>query len=170
MHPNEDHEHALTRCLRDVAAMDATAGASSEVRARLLQEVRALRHARRAALIKMYTLAAGLVVATAMPVWQLSTHPASDVPMRATLATGDAEVATMFYPLKYSELPVTQGNVVRLEVPPSAFAALGVEPVDWVGPYPDVMLADVLVGEDGLARAVRFVRAAANDNTQERLP
>ncbi len=166
----ENQEHALTSCLRDVAAMDATSGASPAVRERLLEEVRTLRHARRAALVKMYVLAAGLVVATAMPVWQIMTHPALDVSTRTTLAAGDVEVATMFYPLKYSELPVTQGTVVRLEVPSSAFAALGVEPVDWAGPQPDIVLADVLVGEDGLARAVRFVRTVANNNTQERLP
>jgi hypothetical protein len=171
MHDYEDQEHALTTSLRQIAAMDgATSGASPAVRERLLEEVRTLRHARRAALIKMYSLAAGLVVATAMPVWQLSTRPGPDVSMRATRATGDSEVATVFYPLKYSDLPVTHGNLVRLALPPAAFAALGVEPLDWIGPQPDTVLADVLVGEDGLARAVRFVRPAANGYLQEQLP
>jgi hypothetical protein len=32
------------------------------------------------------------------------------------------------------------------------------------------VLADVLVGEDGLARAVRFVRTAADDYQQEQRP
>jgi hypothetical protein len=170
MHDYEDEEHALMTSLRQIAAMDATSGASPAVRERLIEEVRTLRQAHRAALVKMYALAAGLVVATAMPVWQISTRPAPDVVMRTARVTGDTEVATVFYPLKYSDLPVTQGNVVRLAVPPAAFAALGVEPVDWIGPQPDTVLADVLVGEDGLARAVRFVRPAANGYLQEQLP
>jgi hypothetical protein len=171
MHEHQDQERVLTTCLRQIAAIDATTGASPAVRARLLEEVRALRRERRRSLVKMYALAAGLLIATAAPVWQLSTRPAVDVSIRPTPAAGDAEVATMFYPLTYSDLPVTQGNVVRLAIPPAAFASLGVEPVDWIGPQPDTVLADVLVGEDGLARAVRFVRMVANDdNLQEQLP
>ena len=165
-----DQQRALTTCLRQIAAIDATAGASPAVRARLLEEVRALRRERRRSLVKMYALAAGLLIATAAPVWQLSTRPTFDVSIRPTQTAGDAEIATMFYPLTYSDLPVTQGNVVRLEVSPAAFAALGVEPVDWIGPQLDTVLADVLVGEDGLARAVRFVRMVASKNTQEQLP
>jgi hypothetical protein len=161
MHLHEDQERQLTTWLRQMAAIDADTGASSDVRARLLQEVRSLRRERRLVLAKTYALVAGLLVATAVPVWYLSTRP-GDVSIRVTQAAGDIEIATAFYPLVYSNLPVTQGNIVRIEVPPTAFATLGVEPVDWAGPHPDIVLADVLVGEDGLARAVRFVRTAAD--------
>jgi hypothetical protein len=167
---SEDRQRELTTCLRQIAAIDATMGASPDVKARLLREVRAVRRERRLTLAKMYALAAGLLIATAVPVWQLSTRSAGDVSMRLTQAAGDAEIATAFFPLIYSNLPVTQGNIVRLEVPPTAFATLGVEPVDWAGPQPDIVLADVLVGEDGLARAVRFVRTAADDYQQEQRP
>lgn len=162
MHQHEDQQRQLTTWLRQIAVIDAETGASSDVRARLLREVRAVRRERRLALAKTYALAAGLLIATALPVWHLSTRPADDVAVRLTPAVGDVEVATVFYPLIYSNLPVTQGNIVRLEVPSTAFATLGVEPVDWAGPQPDIVLADVLVGEDGLARAVRFVRTAAD--------
>jgi hypothetical protein len=162
MREYEDQERQLTTCLRQIAAMDAEAGASPEVRARLLHEVRALGRERRRSLAQMYALAAALLIATAVPVWHLSTRSSGDVSVRGPQIAGDAEVATAFYPLIYSNLPVTQGNIVRLEVPPTAFASLGVEPVDWAGPQPDIVLADVLVGEDGLARAVRFVRTAAD--------
>ena len=167
---SEDPQRELTACLRQIAAMDAATGASPDVRARLLREVRAVRRERRLTLAKMYALAAGLLIATAVPVWQLSTRSSVDLPIRLAQVAGDIEVATAFYPLIYSNLPVTQGNIVRLEVPPTALASLGVEPVDWAGPQPDIVLADVLVGEDGLARAVRFVRTAADDYQQEQRP
>lgn len=171
MYEEKDQERELTTVLRQIAAIDATAGASAEVRARLLQEVRARRYERRNSLMKMYTLAAGLFIATALPVWQITTQPAPDVVIRTPPSGGGGtEVATAFYPLRYSDLPVTQGSVVRLAVPPTAFAALGVEPVDWIGTQPDTVMADVFVGEDGLARAVRFVRTVADVNRLEQLP
>jgi hypothetical protein len=162
-----DIVHGLSGWLREVAAADASTGASPAVRERLLEEVRSRRLSRRTALLKMYALAAGLVVATAMPVWHLTTRLSSDepsrtaidIPLRAT-STGDAEVATAFFPLAYGAVPVTQGNIVRVAVSPAAVAALGVEPMSANGSPGDVLLADVLVGEDGLARAVRFVRSA----------
>ena len=172
MYEEKDPERQLTTVLRQIAAIDASIGSSAEVRGQLLAEVRMRRYQRRNALMKMYALAAGLVVATALPVWQLTTQPAPDVVIRPASPTGGGgtEVATAFYPLRYSDLPMTQGSVVRLAVPPTAFAALGVEPVDWIGSQPDTVMADVFVGEDGLARAVRFVRTVTNNTTLEQLP
>jgi hypothetical protein len=158
---DEDREHRLSEWLREIAEADASSGASPAVQERLLEEVRARRHMRRVALVKMYALAAGLVVATAMPVWRLTTSPPSlDTARRATIPASDTEVATAFYPLAYGAVPVTQGSIVRVAVSPAAVAALGVEPISANSSQTDVLLADVLVGEDGLARAVRFVRAA----------
>jgi len=164
---DESREHTLSRWLREVAEADARDGASPAVRERLLEEVRARRASRRTALLKMYTLAAGLVVATAMPVWQLTTQPlpteptstAIDIPLRPT-STADAEVATAFFPLAYGTVPVTHGSLVRVTVSPAALAALGVERLEASRSQQDVVLADVVVGEDGIARAVRFVRTA----------
>ena len=166
MHEHEDPERALTGWLRQMAAIDAIADAPPEVGARLLDEVRAIRRARRRTLVTTYAVAAVLLLATALPVWQLTSRSTGDVMTRRTPASSDAEIATTFFPLTYSHLPVTQGNVVRLEVSPAVFAALGVEPVSRAGSLSDVMFADVLVGEDGLARAVRFVRPAANAQEQ----
>jgi hypothetical protein len=168
MHDHEDRE--LSRWLREVADADADAadGASPSVQKRLLEEVRALRRARRAAALKMYALAAGLVIATALPVWRLTTTPPSFEPsLRTTISATDAEVATVFYPLAYGTLPVTHGSIVRVEVSPAAFAALGVETMAG-GSQRDLVLADVLVGEDGLARAVRFVRTAGQGPREQR--
>ena len=154
-----DAQRELTASLRRMAATDALSnGASAEVRARLLREVRAVARAERRAVMKVYALAAALVIATAIPVWQLSTRTAAD-PSERSLAAG-REVATDFYSLTYSAIPLNQGRLVRLEVPAEALAALGVDPAAVAGPQQRSVVADVLVGEDGLARAVRFVRAA----------
>lgn len=179
MHDHEDHERALSGWLRAVADADEAevAGASAAVRERLLEDVRALGRARRAARVKLYALAASLAVATTASVWHVATRSASVASDRVSTTTNDAEVATAFYPLAYGTLPVTRGNIVRLRVSPSAFTALGVEPLTRTGSPSDVVLADVLVGEDGLARAVRFVRTApeargraARENAQEHRP
>jgi hypothetical protein len=167
MQDQVDREHALTEWLRDVADADATTGASPAVRERLLEEVRARRRVRRVSALKMYALAAGLVIATGLPVWQLSTRPSQGGAMSVA---GDTEVATAFYPLAYGAVPVTQGNIVRVAVSPAAIAALGVVPIGVNTSPTDVLLADVVVGEDGLARAVRFVRTPARYSVQERRP
>ena len=153
-------ERALSELLREVAEADAELGASPAVRQRLLQEVRTRRGMRRVAALKMYALAAGLVIATALPVWQLTTAPPSYESSRPVIATTDPELATAFFPLAYGTVPVTEGSIVRVEVSPAAVAALGGEPLDTSRSQRDVVLADVLVGSDGLARAVRFVRTA----------
>jgi hypothetical protein len=166
-----DSERALTDALRAVAAEDTRAGASPAVRAQLLEEVRLVRRAHRASLMKMYALAAGLFLATAVPIWQLAMHAPPD---RATIRlndVSDGEVATAFFPLTYSDVPVTEGNLVRVEVSQAAFVSFGVEPLEPPGsPGSDVVLADVLVGEDGLARAVRFVRTKTIEEQQEPQP
>ena len=171
MQDQVEQEHALAEWLRQVAEADATSGASPAVRERLLEDVRARRRSHRAATIKMYALAAGLVIATALPVWQLTTRPSIEPASGAVPApTGDAEVATAFFPLAYGAVPVTQGNIVRVAVSPAAVAALGVEPIGVNTSSTDVLLADVVVGEDGLARAVRFVRTPIRNSVQERRP
>jgi uncharacterized protein YcaQ len=154
-----DTERELTASLRQMAAADAVSkGASPAVRARLLQEVRAVARAERRSVMKLYALAAVLVIATAIPVWQLSTRTATDTSLRPSAAS--LEVATDFYPLTYSAIPVNQGRLLRLEMPAASLAALGVDPAAVAGPQQGSVVADVLVGEDGLARAVRFVRGA----------
>lgn len=171
MQDQVDQEHALAEWLREVADADGTSGASPAVRERLLEEVRARRRSRRSAAIKMYALAAGLVIATALPVWQLTTRPSLErSPRVVTSPAGDTEVATAFYPLAYGAVPVTHGNIVRVAVSPAAVAALGVETIGVNTSPSDVLVADVVVGEDGLARAVRFVRTQARNGLQEQRP
>ncbi|HKQ92191.1 MAG TPA: hypothetical protein VJZ77_16145 [Blastocatellia bacterium] len=70
----------------------------------------------------------------------------------------DSEYATDFFPLSYSgdQKPMESGKVIRVEMPRSALITFGM-PVNIE--RADVPIkADLLVGEDGLARAIRFVR------------
>jgi len=150
-------EHVLTNALRALAEDDARDGASADVEARLLSEVRALARARRRTQMKLYAIAAVLIMAVALPVWQLTERPPVAAPPSASSdAAGD--VTTEFYPLTFSNVPVTGGQLVRLEVSRVALASFGLLPAESLGSRPGTVLADVLVGEDGLARAVRFVR------------
>lgn len=76
----------------------------------------------------------------------------------ARVDESEAEIATDFIPLMGTENlpPVEGGQIVRLEVPRSALASFGL-PVNSERAGERIK-ADVLMGNDGLARAVRFVR------------
>jgi hypothetical protein len=77
-------------------------------------------------------------------------------------ARWSAEAATAFLPLVYSNVPFTNAQLVRMQVSRKALASFGLTTIDTrVDETSATVLADVLIGEDGLARAVRFVRPAA---------
>ena len=82
------------------------------------------------------------------------------------------EVTTEFLPLLYSSVPASHVQMVRLAVPRAALASFGLAPLEALDrASTGTVLADVLVGDDGLARAVRFVRPAADQsNAMKRLP
>lgn len=66
-----------------------------------------------------------------------------------------AEVGSEFIALSGSSYPVGDGMVVRVQVPRSAPALVGL-PVS-AGDFSGTVTADVVLGEDGVARAIRFV-------------
>ncbi|HZT31917.1 MAG TPA: hypothetical protein VFA33_18655 [Bryobacteraceae bacterium] len=70
---------------------------------------------------------------------------------------GGEEQEAEFVPLLYGSAPtpLDGGQVVRLRLPPSALAALGL-PVNMS--RTEAVQADVLFAEDGMARAIRFLR------------
>jgi hypothetical protein len=77
---------------------------------------------------------------------------------RPAQAAAAQEVATEFIPLVQAG-PYTQaeeGHLVRVELPRSALASFGL-PVN-AEAAGDRVKADVLMGQDGIARAIRFVR------------
>ena len=169
--PHQDDDPLLTAALRGIAEEDERAGASEVVAARLRAEFQAVSGAERSAHLRqgsggftpvrrygtMLAAAAALVTAVAVATapWE-STRPTS-----APLAALEShEIVTEFMPLTYSDVPFSTGQLVRLQVPRTALASFGLTPPDASQtPSTDTVLADVIVGDDGLARAVRFVRS-----------
>jgi hypothetical protein len=162
MDESNDNDRALTAALRGVAEDDARLGASASVEHRLRAVVRSIAARRRRTAIASAAIAAALLIALAVPAWRVAAGRMKIVPTHG--GSGDfrpavpGEVATAFLPLIYSGVPMTDGQVVRLVVPRAALASFGLAPFDTVDS--GTVMADVIVGEDGLARAVRFVRPA----------
>jgi hypothetical protein len=122
--------------------------------------------------VAMLAAAAALFAAVALPLWPR----AGDAPLvrdRAAPTTAvDAaggEVMTEFFPLAYSTVPASDGHTVRMQVPRTALARFGVTSFAAPGDSSPTVLAEVMVGNDGLARAVRFVRAAGSDERKEQI-
>ena len=164
-------DRTLTSALRAVAAEDRSRGASAAVEARLLAEVQSIAHARRVRTgVGLLAAAAVWFIAMAVPAWRASNHEAARI--ESTRATGVAEtnmreVTTDFFPLTYSSVPAPGGQLVRMQVPRTALATFGVASFSVPGDRSATVMAEVVVGNDGLARAVRFVRAVGVNEQQE---
>jgi hypothetical protein len=74
------------------------------------------------------------------------------------LTPTSGEIATDFMPVAYGDNlnSIDSGRIVRVEMPRSALAQFGL-PVN-MERASERIKADVLIGEDGTARAIRFVR------------
>ena len=158
MQRTEQDERALMEALRGLAADEAGLGCSPAVETRLLTEVRS-----RATAGRRLACVAAIVAAAAVCLLVVAG------PMRRVVPEARArEVTTEFLPLTYSDVPATGGQVVRLEVARGALAAFGLTSTEAAAGSPsDTVLADVFVGEDGLARAVRFVRPLLNQESTQ---
>ena|SRR5215469_6224710 len=77
------------------------------------------------------------------------------VQIRRTAAPQPHEVYTDFYPLIDLAPPLERGELVRVTVPASAMRQVGM--LVMASHLDDPVEADVLIGQDGLARAIRFV-------------
>lgn len=77
------------------------------------------------------------------------------VPVAAPVEQPPREVVTDFFPLSDTQLPFERGQLLRVMVPAVTMQRVGlpVRPERWA----DEITADVLVGEEGLPRAIRFV-------------
>lgn len=155
--PPEGGSHAqLTSGLRAVAADDERFGTSSAVGLRLLAEVQAIAEAkRRRTMVLSLSAAAAVLIAVFIPAWH-SWQSVSDRSPQANAPVVSRELVTEFFPLTYSNVPARGGYVVRMQVPRAALASFGAAAFS-ADASPQV-LADVVIGDDGLARAVRFVQ------------
>lgn len=164
----QDSQALLTAGLRAVAEEDERLGSSNAVGLRLLAEVQAIADARRRrALVLSLAAAAALFAALAVPAWR-SLQSRQDLPAGADATVVTRELVTEFFPLRYSNVPASGGYVVRIQVPRTALASFGATAPAGISNDPNI-LADVVVGDDGLARAVRFVQVI-QESEQEQTP
>jgi hypothetical protein len=93
------------------------------------------------------------------PIRKPARHTALPRPENTQLANhATNEIATDFIPLSYMNVASLQdgGQIIRVELPRSALANFGL-PVN-MDRYNEKVKADVLLGVDGLAHAIRFVQ------------
>jgi hypothetical protein len=171
MNHSDSNESRLISALRAIAEEDAHLGASPAVEARLFQEVRA-RAPRRPAAMRGLAVAAVLVLAVAGSVWSVRgrvTGPVAVVPGPGSpFPVSGSEQTTEFFPLHYSDVPAADPHIVRLEVSRAALASFGLETRETpVNDAAATVLADVIVGSDGLARAIRFVWPPSDARREE---
>lgn len=78
-------------------------------------------------------------------------------PARVIRRPDRRETVTDFFPWMDSAVPFSRGQLLRVELPAGVMRSVGL-PVreDHLG---DLVQADVLVGEEGLPRAIRFVKS-----------
>ena len=159
MDPERD-EPTVNAALRALARQDRVRMASApHVQTTLRAHVRAraaARSARRRIALAAAAGVAGLALVLTYRSPALAPSTSTDTSFVAL-----ADVATDFLPLPHGSVPMTDGQLIRIEVPRTALSGFGLAPES-----PELagtaVLADVLVGEDGVARAVRFVRAAGD--------
>jgi len=184
MTPDPEKEQMLSEQLALLAKRSGVMEAPARVEAELLQAFRH-KHARRA--VWPYWLGtAAAVVATIFFVGQPKDMmpPAVELPpviaavprdvpvvppvapvvprvVRTALRSAPAqprEIATDFFAMRTGPLvdPGELSSLVRMSVPRSTMSQFGL-PVDWANADAAIR-ADVLIGQDGVARAIRFVR------------
>ncbi len=96
------------------------------------------------------------VIARAIPAPAPQVRPvAAAVRKPAVKPPQREEVVTPFFPLMPSAPPFESGLLVRVTVQASAMRSVGIPVAD--EHLTDPVLAEVLVGQDDLARAIRFV-------------
>jgi hypothetical protein len=173
-------EERVVEALRRLSEHDASKEAGAEVEARLrsqFQSRRRRRARRRAGVwVTAWATAAAMVVfvvvmnrkpPAAAPVHEVvrqavavqpETAPAADrkTARRARRpVTRPQEVVTDFFPLMDPAPPFERGQLLRVELPASAMQIVGLPVRE--DRLADPVQADVLMGEEGLPRAIRFV-------------
>ena len=144
----------LGEALRALADEDQRRTTASHVEEHILGEIRQLARRRRARVRRAAALAFVATVMAAVATMWLRQPGAPPIPVSVT-----REVTTAFLPLPYAAVPVSNGTIVRVKVPRTALTSFGLLSPDLADAASGLTVtADVIVGDDGLARAVRFVR------------
>jgi hypothetical protein len=148
----ESGQQSLRNALRELADDEESLGASSTVEARLRRHVRELAPVTRRRWPTY--IAAAALVGLFVAVWRLMpAEPPSRV--RSSIPSDIEAEVEEFLPLPYAHLPTSDGQVIRIAVSRESLVSFGLTPGS--PDSPDAVLADVFVGDDGIARAVRFI-------------
>ena len=149
MNQRTDLKEALGRLARSLPRE-----AGEGTRTRLLGVVRARRM--RSRRIWMYWSAAAACLILSLG-WAIRSHFAQPVPVDAASTSNLYGTASGFWPLPYSQsdVPMESAVVVRVKIAPAEVAAMGVPALSTR--VNGQVSADLLVGQDGVARAVRLV-------------
>jgi hypothetical protein len=137
----------LDRRLAELARADAGAEAPPRVEAALKARLRRLRR-------RVWPVLAGAgAAALGAALWLLV--PGTEPPV--VLQPAAARLPASFLPIGASQADLEHGQIVRVEVPAGLVVSFG-----WPLPAEDdrPRAADVLLGEDGVARAIRFLPAS----------
>ena len=171
-------EERVIEAVRALSEQDASREASAEVEARLRVQFRLFRRRRAwrhgtmlataaAAAMVVFFVVANRKPPAPAPVHEVATKtvavqpevaPAAAVKTRKRArksATRPQEVVTDFFPLMDPAPPFERGQLLRVELPASALQMVGLPVRE--DRLADSVQADVLVGEEGLPRAIRFV-------------
>jgi hypothetical protein len=173
-------EDRVLQALKALAENDHDREAPPTVEARLLRQFHARRTSHKWRWAGIAAIAAGVVLAVLLsmnrspkPVARTAA-PAVQIPQEAALPVAPVappaprkaarkmarpearEVVTDFFPLMDPAPPFERGQMLRVQLPAAAMRTVGL-PVreDHLA---DPIQADVLVGEEGMPRAIRFVR------------
>ena len=152
-----ENERELLRDLRALADAD-TREAPGDVRARLLIEFR--RHSarrRREAWLPAAGIGA-IAAAILLFVWMPKQSTTVSNPIGQSLSLTAEDMEADFYPLPEADglPPIENATVVRVQMPLTSLELMGVA-VNETGEA-DPIQADILLGQDGLARGVRLVQ------------
>ncbi len=172
-------EDRVLQALRALAESDGGREAPPAVEACLLREFRGRRASHRWRWAGIAAAAAGAVLAVslsmshvakpvvsvAVPVTALprpaapvvaAAGPAARKVVRKMARPQAREVVTEFFPLMDPAPPFERGQMLRVQLPAAAMRTVGLPVRD--DHLTDPIQADVLVGEEGMPRAIRFVR------------
>ncbi len=143
----------LDNALRQLREIDADAQASPAVEAAVQREFR-FRQRRRSATPAAWGAVAAMVVAAVA----LSVRPPEPVASRQPRPseTPGTELATEFIPLQSTPAgPGEFSQVIRVRLPRTELRRFGLAPA--YQPLEGTVQADIVLGRDGVAQAVRFV-------------
>jgi len=153
-----ERQRAVSVALRRLASQQKVPALNPRRLNRLLSAMGGQRkRSRRATVAVGLSLAASVLIVASLSVGlqREASAPGSSRVVAAALAPPmGAETAFVVIPGADALPRLESGRLIRIEIPESALTAVGL----WAPAHAGAVQADVLVGQDGLARAIRLVQ------------